>query len=114
MLGHLAEGMRLRAAHVARTTAIGLGAGILLCVGIAFWTAAGWMFLLTQTSAVNAAVIMGALYTGAALIGFGVVASRRRTPPPAPQPAPPPPTPSFDTLMGAFMSGVTAGARTRS
>jgi|AntRauMFilla1563_2_1112583.scaffolds.fasta_scaffold45534_2 hypothetical protein len=96
-----------QAAHTARSTAIGLGAGILLCIGIGFWTLAGWMFLLTQTTAVNAAMIIGALYTGAALLGFGFLASRHAVPPPTAQPAPP----TFDTLVAAFMTGLSAGSR---
>jgi len=104
---------RNTARRSARTAAIGLGASIALAVGLAFWTAAGWFFLLTQTTALNAAVIMGALYTGAGLIGFAVVSMRGSKPP---EPAAPPPQspPTVESLIAAFISGMNAGSRTRS
>jgi hypothetical protein len=113
MLDSIFASARIRAAHTARSTAIGLGAAVFLCVGIGFWTAAGWMFLVTQTTALNAAIIMGALYTGAALVCFGVIAARHAKPLPKPQPAVQP-APTFDNLVAAFMTGLSAGSRTRS
>ncbi|KIN74163.1 hypothetical protein [Sulfitobacter guttiformis] len=113
MLAAFIDSARREAKHTAGTAAISFGAGILLCIGLAFWTAAGWMLLLTVTSPINAAMIMGAIFTGAALIGFAVVSVRGSNHKKRPAHAAPKP-PTLDGLIAAFISGLTAGARTRS
>jgi len=112
VLDQIVGALRARAGHAARTTAIGATAVILLCIGLGFWTFAGWLFLLTLTSAPIAAVIMAALFTGASLLIIGILASGRSKIPPPPTPAPQP-APTIDSLIAAFITGLTAGARIR-
>ncbi|MCX7566576.1 phage holin family protein [Sulfitobacter sp. F26169L] len=114
MIGNLIANARAQAQHTAGTAAIGLCAGIALCIGLAFWTAACWMFLITVTSILNATIIIAAIYTGAGLIGLAIASMRSRKTPPAPEPVRQPEPPTMDNLVAAFMSGLTAGARTRS
>jgi|AntRauTorckE5430_2_1112549.scaffolds.fasta_scaffold12883_3 hypothetical protein len=95
--------------HAAGTAGIGLIASFALCIGLGFWTLSAWMFLLTQTTPLNAAIILAAVYTGAGLIGFGVVSSRKRSH----VQHQPPATATVDSLMSAFMTGVKAGSSTR-
>lgn len=115
MFDTLISQARDSARHSAKTAAISVGAAVAIAVGLAFWTAAGWIFLLTLTTSLNAAIIIGALYTGAGLIGFAIASMRGSRTPPPPQPAQPhqgPPT--IESFITAFMTGVTAGSRTRS
>ena len=114
MLSHLVARARVQVEQTAQTAAIGLFACVALTVGLVFWTLAGWLFLLTVTTPLNAAVILGAVYTGVGLIGLASVSMRRKKPVPQPAPVAPAPEATFEGLMAAFMSGMNAGARTRS
>ena len=105
----------MRASHVARSAAIGLGAGVCLFVGLIFWTIAAWLFLVTVTTVQITALIIGSVYCGAGLIGFALIGSRKphdpranAVPDPAPRPA------DVDGLMGAFVTGMNAGVQARS
>lgn len=113
MLTHLLHKARAEAEHTVGTVKIGLFAGIALGVGAGFWTLAAWLFLVTVTTPLNAAVIIGAVYSGAGLIGLGVAASRKRKPKVSAVPAPEAAA-TMDGLVGAFMTGLTAGTRARS
>lgn len=88
-------------------------AGLAILAGLAFWTAAGWFFLLTVTTPLNASLILGALYTGAGLIGFGIVSMRSRKAAAPRKPAKAPEA-TLESLVSAFITGLNAGARTRS
>lgn len=114
MIDLLLDGVRIKAERAANTAAIGFGAGLALAIGIAFWTAAGWMFLITLTTPLNAAVMLGAFFSGAGIIGFGIIAARRRRRVVRARKAPPPP-PAADMggLLAAFMTGLSAGSRER-
>lgn len=111
MLEQLVSKARAQAEQTAQTAAIGLFACVALAVGLAFWTLAGWLLLVTVTSPANAAVILGAVYSGAGIIALAVISTRRKKP--VPQPAPKPDA-SLESLLSAFMTGLNAGARTRS
>lgn len=113
MISHLLSQARSQARHSAGTAGIGLFAGLTLCVGLAFWTSAAWYLLVALTSPMHACLILGAIYTGAALIAFAVVAARGNKPTPLPEPEKKPQA-TMDNLVSAFMSGLNAGARTRS
>lgn len=99
--------LKTKAKQAARTAGIGAAAMLALAIGLMFWTLAAWLFLLTQTSPLGAAAILGALYSGAGLIGVAVVLMRKE---PQEQPTA---TPTIDSLVSAFMTGVKAGSRTR-
>lgn len=113
MISKLLSQARTQARHSAGTAGIGLFAGLALCVGLAFWTGAAWYLLVTLTSPFHACLILGAIYTGAALIGFAIVAARADKPSPPPEPEKKPEA-TMDNLVSAFMTGLSAGARTRS
>lgn len=113
MIENLLSQARAKARHSAGTAGIGVFAGLALCVGLAFWTGAAWYLLLTLTSPMHACLILGAIYTGAALIGFGIVAMRAEKAVPPPEPVKQPEA-TMDNLVTAFMKGLNAGARTRS
>lgn len=104
---------RAQASHSAKTASIGAFAGLAILVGLAFWTGAAWLFLLTVTTPLNASIILGAVYTGAGLIGFAIVSMRGQKPV-APTAPPKPPEATLETLLSAFMTGLNAGARKRS
>ena len=112
MLTNMLANARAQALHSAQSAGIGVFASLALLVGLAFWTGATWLFLLTLTSPLNACVILGAVYTGAGLIGFAAIAMRSAKP--TPQTPKSPPEATVEGLLSAFMTGVTAGARTRS
>jgi archaellum biogenesis protein FlaJ (TadC family) len=104
------EPMIAKTKHAAGTAGIGVVAALALSVGLVFWTLAAWLFLLTQTTPLLAAVILAAVYTGAGLIGLAVVSARKKQKV-VHRPTVPPAT--VDNLMAAFISGVKAGAGTR-
>lgn len=112
MINAILHNARAKAEHTAGTAAIGLAASIALGIGLLFWTGAGWPFLLTVTTPLNPAMILGAVYTGAGCIGFAVVSTRRQAPvqkEPIVEAAP-----TVDNLISAFLSGLSAGSRKRS
>jgi hypothetical protein len=104
---------RAKAGYSAKTASIGMFAAFAMIIGLAFWTAAAWLLLLTLTTALNASLIIGAFYTGAGLLGFGIVAVRtqKSVAPPAPVKAP---EATLESLISAFITGLNAGARKRS
>ena len=113
MFANLISHARAQAQHTAGVAAIGLGAGIALCVGLAFWTVAIWFLVLAVAGPVTAALIIGALYTGAGLIGLSIASTRARKNISPPKPVEEPPAPDMDGLIGAFITGLKAGARAR-
>ena len=114
MLSHLVARVRVQVEQSAQTAAIGLFVFIALSVGLVFWTMAGWLFLLTVTTPLNAAVILAAVYTGIGLIALAMASVRRKKPVVRPEPVAAAPDASLEGLLAAFMTGMNAGARTRS
>ncbi len=78
MLNALTDKVSQRAAETAQTAAIGLGAGLCLLIGSIFLAAAGWIFLLTITTALLACLIMGGVFFGTGLVMVAVVSIRSR------------------------------------
>ena len=113
MLENVLAQARAQASHSAQSAGIGVFAGLAMAVGLAFWTGACWFFLLTLTTPLNACLIIGAVYTGAGMIGFSIVSMRSRKPQPPPTPVKRPEA-TMEALIGAFLSGLDAGARRRS
>lgn len=62
----------------ARRAALGLAGAMLLVIGIAFLTAAGWIALAIMADHLTAALIIGCVYVGLGLILFGVKHMQRR------------------------------------
>ncbi|QUJ75957.1 hypothetical protein KDD17_13620 [Sulfitobacter albidus] len=101
------------AKSAARNAALGLIAGLTFTVGLAFLTVAAWLVLATLMPLFQVAAIIGAVYVGIACIVLAILLTRGKgTTEPAPVASPPPP--SFDGLLGAFMTGMNAGAQARS
>lgn len=66
------------ARDAAKTAALGLFGAIFLGVGLLFLTLAGWLFLMSVTSALTAALVFGLMYLGIGLVLFGVISYRSR------------------------------------
>lgn len=118
MLDGLVDKAQDAAARTGRKAAIGLGAALCLAVGLAFWTFAGWLFLVSVTTPLNAALIVGGVYSGAGLVMIGTLSSGEKQSNPEPQARSEGPG-TADENMGpkiveAFMNGLQAGRRVRS
>ena len=112
---HNAQAAATRTAH---TAVMGLAAGVLLTVGAGFMTLAAWLLLLTVTTALYAALILGSAFMGAALILLAVMSIRKRNHAlHAPMNVAPTPEPTDDILnqmVVTFLAGITAGRKVRS
>ena len=113
MISSLIANARAEAAQTAKSAAFGFAGSVLLCVGVGFWTAAAWMFLVTLTTVLNTAVILGAVYSGAGLIAFGLAAAKRHKSA-KPSPAQEASQPTIESFLAAFVTGLTAGSKLRS
>ena len=67
-----------KVAHTARKGGLMTASAALTCVGAAFLTAAAWLYLSTEYSAVFAAVIIGLIYLGGGVITLALALSRQR------------------------------------
>jgi len=76
MLDYVTDRLADKAAYTAQTAAIGLGAYLCLLVGSVFLTIAGWIFLLTLTTPLNACLILGLLFFGIGMIMLFVISIR--------------------------------------
>ena len=76
MLDHITDKLADKAAYSAQTAAIGLGAFLCLLVGSIFLTIAGWIFLLTITTPLNACLILGSLFFGIGMIMLFTISVR--------------------------------------
>ncbi|MCA0042240.1 phage holin family protein [Celeribacter litoreus] len=96
-----------KAQDLARRTTLGLAGGLLLIIGLGFLTLAAWILLVDLQGTANAALIIGCVYTGAALLTLAATRVKR-------QPAPPPEQPSPMGLVSqAFLEGLGAGYSAR-
>ncbi|QIE47331.1 hypothetical protein G5B38_18370 [Pseudohalocynthiibacter aestuariivivens] len=114
----IVDSLRQDARAAARTAALA-SAGVLLgIVGLGFLTVALWMFIVIVSTPLTAATVIGALYSGVALILLAIASSRRSrvTTDPAPAAAPPPPPPAapFVQMAEGFAMGMQAGRAARS
>ena len=116
MLYGLLASVQASAARTAETAALGLGAGIALLIGLGFWTLAGWLFLISVTTTLNAAVVIASLYTGLGLLIFGILSARarkRRNSAALRETAAAAPAANLGSIAQAFMGGYAAGSATR-
>jgi len=79
MLDHLAQKAQVKATQAAQTAVLGLGASLLLVVGLGFLTAAFWIYLATVSTALTAATVIGGIYFGAGLIMIAMISARNRS-----------------------------------
>ena len=101
--------LRHTARMAARRTAFGLGAALMLLVGLAFLTVAAWLALSAARDALFAATVIGAGYFGLGLILLALSARRGSHHTPRPVAASSPAEATLQGLAGAFMQGVGAG-----
>jgi site-specific recombinase len=104
---------------VSRTLqSIVLGAGALFClsIGLAFLTLAAWLYLISVTTSMMAALILGSVYAGIGLILLAVASSgpRRSKAKYAKRLDQPNEEAEIAKIVAAFMTGVTAGRKSRS
>ncbi|EPX79470.1 hypothetical protein thalar_02295 [Litoreibacter arenae DSM 19593] len=81
-------------------------------MGVAFLTVAAWLFLVSVSDALTAAVVLGAAYLGLGLVLIGFAQSSK---PPVPEPEAEPRSgshvnPKQPPLMQAFIYGMEAGS----
>ena len=110
---------QVAATRTAHTAVLGLAAGLLLTVGGGFLTLAAWLLLLTVTTPLYAAVILGCTFSGVALILLAVMSARRKSNAKqlervAQQPQTVPSGDIVNQLVMTFLAGITAGRKARS
>lgn len=94
---------------------MGSGAALAFVVGIAFLTAAIWIYIAATVDTFTAAIVLGAIYVGLGFILLGLASARAKDGADpagvksAPQPDPDPPS-NLPPLAQAFMFGMEAGA----
>ncbi|WP_272009429.1 phage holin family protein [Roseovarius sp. ZX-A-9] len=119
MLG-LVDTLRQEVRAAARAAALRSVAMVLLLVGLAFLTAALWLFIVTVATALTAAVVIGALYCGVGLILLAMASFRsgghtsaHTAASPTPGATPTPQAPLVQLAEG-FAMGMQAGRAARS
>lgn len=104
-----------KVAQAARKTALGAGAALALLVGIAFLTAAAWIYIAATVDTFIAAIVIGAFYVGLGFVLLGLASAREKSGPEpagvksAPEPNPDAPS-NLPPLAQAFIFGMEAGA----
>lgn len=106
-------GVEQKVTAAARKAALFSASAIFASVGTAFLTVAAWLVLSELKSAVFAATIIGIVYLGLGLIGFGFasVSYRRRTPPQHSAAEPPAELSPLQLVVVSFLQGIEQGAR---
>lgn len=120
MLEHVKDQLAEEAKHTAQTAAIGLGGFLCLIVGTVFLSIAGWLFLMTVTTALNASLILGLFFFGIGLILFVTISMRsrarkreRRRKMVRAQAAQQNEAGGIGAIINAFLSGLNEGRRAR-
>lgn len=119
MLNRLALTARETAARTAQTAVLGLGAILMLAIGMIFLTIAAWIGIAAASSTMTAALVIGAGYFGLGLIMLAVLSMRRRAIKRArlAAVAAPPVAPTLPVLVSevilAFVGGMRAGQKSR-
>ena len=116
MFDRIVDKAKQSVARALRTTVIGAGAGLCLVAGAALLTLAGWLFLVTVTTPMNAALILGGIYLGLGFILIGVASAARSSDSQgkAAQQQQDADENVVPKLIAAFMTGMQAGRSTRS
>jgi len=115
MLSGVMQHLRGSVRRVARTAMLSVGAVIMLLIGLMFLTLAAWLYLVTVTSTMTAALILGAGYLGAGFVMLAIAGSNGN-PSASKQKADAPQAQEHDgakNLVVAFLAGITAGQKAR-
>jgi predicted phage tail protein len=68
-------GLKTKAAHTAKRAGLLTGGLLALAVGVAFLTAAAWIYLSAVLDARTAALIIGGVFAGAGFVLIGIASS---------------------------------------
>ncbi|MFG6578825.1 phage holin family protein [Sulfitobacter sp. 1A13191] len=98
-----------------RTAMLSAGAVLFLLIGLLFLTLAAWLYLITVTTALTAALILGAVYFGMGFLLLAIAGSAGEA---AAQPSRQEDSAASDhdglkNLVMAFLAGITAGQKAR-
>ena len=98
-----------------RTAMLSAGAALFLLIGLLFLTLAAWLYLITVTTALTAALILGAVYFGVGFLLLAMAGSNRAPAAQAPRQEDPSATEhdGLKNLVMAFLAGITAGQKAR-
>jgi len=118
------QALNRAAARMARMSALLAGAGLMLMAGLAFLTAAGWLFLASLRDPLFASLIVGLIYCGGGLILLAIAVSGARSAPGNKTAEEfrtaahegsldPPSTGEFPPLLEAFIFGLNTALRLR-
>jgi|TARA_R100000655_G_scaffold87095_1_gene127238 fatty acid desaturase len=115
MLSAVMQHLRGSARRAARTAMLSAGAAILLLIGLLFLTLAAWLYLVTVTTAMTAALILGAAYFGVGFLLLALAGSDGSAPRHAPDQGEPAASEhdGLKNLVMAFLAGITAGQKAR-
>ena len=111
VMNHLRGSLR----RVLRTAMLSAGAALFLLIGLLFLTLAAWLYLITVTTALTAALILGAVYFGFGFLLLAMAGSDRAPAAQAPRQEDPSATEhdGLKNLVMAFLAGITAGQKAR-
>ena len=115
MLAGVMQHLRASVARAARTAMLSATGAFMLLIGLMFLTLAAWLYLVTVTTALTAALILGAAYLGVGFLLLAIAGSRDNSPS-SRQPEADSGHPEHDglkNLVMAFLAGITAGQKAR-
>ncbi len=97
----------------ARKTGLGLMGSVLLMVGLGFLTTAAWIVLEAEYGAATAALVLGCIYTGLALVAFAATGSKKPQARTAQERGHPPSSSPMSLVLTAFLDGLGSGYKAR-
>lgn len=115
MLTSVMQHLRGSVRRAVRTAMLSAGAAIFLLIGLLFLTLAAWLYLITVTTTLTAALILGAAYFGVGFLMLALAGSDGSTARQAPQQEEPTSAEhdGLKNLVMAFLAGITAGQKAR-
>lgn len=119
MLNRLALTAQETAARTAQTAVLGLGAIVMLAIGMVFLTIAAWIGIAAVSSTLTAALVIGGAYFGLGFVMMAILSMRQRAirrarlAAAAARPAAPILPVLLSEVIVAFMGGIRAGQKSR-
>ena len=115
MLSSVMQHLRGSLLRALRTAMLSAGAALFLLIGLLFLTLAAWLYLITVTTTLTAALILGAVYFGMGFLLLAIAGSDGEA---AAQPSRQEDSAASDhdglkNLVMAFLAGITAGQKAR-
>ncbi len=107
------DGLKSKATRTAKRAGLLSGGLLAICVGLAFFTGAAWLYLSAVTDPLTAALVLGGAYLGLGLLTIGIALSGgsedHHAATLAHGPARQEPQAAQPPLMQAFLHGMQAG-----